>query len=137
MSMSTHEQIQALSRQHEALQARDAELFAAGDWEALDQVRLHLDGCREQLAALREKRPVIKPENWRVLADTVYSVIGVPGNQDWAWRASRAFRAGKPGDYLEPVVAQVKRCIARTYNGNERAAAQSLLETFRNYGLID
>lgn len=78
----------------------------------------------------------IKPENWRVLADTVYSVINAPGNQDFAFLARQAFRQGKPGDYVAPVVAQAKRCIARTYNGNERAAAQSLLETFRNYGLI-
>lgn len=79
----------------------------------------------------------IKPENWTVLAGTVAEVLGVPGNQDFAYRASMAFEKGAPGDYLAPVVAQCKRCIARTYNAAERARASSLLETLANYGLID
>jgi hypothetical protein len=78
----------------------------------------------------------VKPENWAVLAGTINEVLGVPGNQDFAYRAAKAFRDGVPGEYLQPVVAQCKRCIDRSYNGFERARAASLLETLANYGLI-
>lgn len=78
----------------------------------------------------------IKPENWTVLAGTINEVLGVPGNQDFAYRASMAFKNGTPGNYLDTVVAQCKLCIARSYNGAERARASSLLETLANYGLI-
>lgn len=79
---------------------------------------------------------IIKQENWNVLAGTISEVLCVPGNQDFAYRAAAAFRRGTPGDYLQPVVAQCKRCIARSYNGSERNLAASLLETLVSYGLI-
>ena len=78
----------------------------------------------------------INQENWSVLSGTITEVLGVSGNQDLAYRAAQAFRKGNPGDYLNVVVAQCKRCIARTYNGAQRTQAISLLETLVSYGLI-
>jgi len=78
----------------------------------------------------------IKPENWSVLAGSIQEVLCVPGNQDLACRMADAFRRGKPGDYLHVAVAQLRSCVRRTYNGTERARAQSVLETLQNYGLL-
>ena len=79
----------------------------------------------------------IKPENWQVLAGTVIEVLCVPGNGDMAHRIANTIRDGHPKtDYLEVAVAQLLRCIRRSYSGWEVARAQSLLETFQNYGLI-
>lgn len=81
-------------------------------------------------------RTDIKLENWAVLAGSITELLDIPGNRDFAHRAAQAFRAGKPGDYVQPVVAQCRRCVARSWSATERARAQSLLETLGNYGLI-
>ncbi len=78
----------------------------------------------------------IKPENWQTLAATVYGVLNVNGNREFAKAARDAFAAGQPGPVLIKVLGQIQLCIDRTYNGAERARAISLRETICNYGLL-
>ena len=79
----------------------------------------------------------IKPENWSVLADTINEVIDIPGNRDLTCRVVQTFRDGRPpSDYIQLVLAVIAKIQRATYNGNERAKANSLLETLRNYKLI-
>lgn len=79
----------------------------------------------------------IKPENWSVLADTINDLIVIPGNRDLTCRIVQTFRDGRPpSDYIQLVLAVIAKIQRVTYNGDERAKANSLLETLHNYKLI-
>lgn len=86
---------------------------------------------------MQTTHPRIKAENWEVLAKSVFDVLNVSGNEAFALAASEAFKSGRPGALVLSVVFQCRQCISWTFNAQQAKRAKALLETFRNYGLID
>lgn len=138
-----------MPRYTEFVTARSADIFANKDWRDEQNIAAGitlsvkemfgraLEQAENEYDALPADRE-IKPENWEVLAQSLAEVICIPGKTpDIHWRIVNGIRSGKcPADYVQLAVTLLDRCIARTFNGTERARAQAVRESFINYDLI-